>query len=321
MLLVAAFMLAFGLLLAVTVKLWRGDGRTDLRRCPRCWYDMSANEALTCPECGFTARSVIQLRRPRRVAKLWIRGVGVLWVLLLLVLYFLLPGPWTTKVPRPLLAMVLAAAAPPPTPPAAGSPNGLPLPDPILKDSRSAWDRLVWDHQASIALQAWADSVLAGSGPISSRELAQLVPLADQAHNIFAQFGGTAHDEGISITAMRSRLAQARNTATDPSIKLRYEWSLSELQFEGGDYGHRPDFAWEPDAIILQALEHPDAAVRIFGLQRFSRRIHRVVVTPASPMPPGRNLVEAIASSDPDATTRQLARFVLDYTDGFLPRK
>lgn len=321
MLIVAAFMLAFGLLLAVTVKLWRGDGRTDLRRCPRCWYDMSATEALTCPECGFTARSAAQLHRPRRVAKIWLRSVAVLWGLLLLALYFQLPGPWTTKVPRPLLALLLAAAAPPPAPPPAGPAAALPVPNPIFKDSRSPWDRLVWDYQASIALQAWADAVRAGSGPITAAELSRLAPLADQAHRIFAQFGGTSHAEGISITAVRSRLARARNTATDPNVRLRYEWILSELQFEGGDYSHRPDFAWEPDAIILQALQHLDAHVRLFGLDRFSRRIHRIVVTPTSPMPSGRDLVESIATSDTDATTRQRARAVLEYTDGFLPRK
>ncbi|MCC7388044.1 MAG: hypothetical protein IT431_04665 [Phycisphaerales bacterium] len=37
-----------------------------LRRCPRCWYDMSATEGLTCPECGKTARHERRLGRARR---------------------------------------------------------------------------------------------------------------------------------------------------------------------------------------------------------------------------------------------------------------
>lgn len=37
-----------------------------LRRCPRCWYDMSATTGLTCPECGRTAKYERRLLRSRR---------------------------------------------------------------------------------------------------------------------------------------------------------------------------------------------------------------------------------------------------------------
>lgn len=315
---VAALLLAFGLLAVVTLMVWRGDGRTDLRRCPGCWYDMSSATALTCPECGHVVRDVSELRRPRRVATVWMRAVYLAWALLLLIAYFSLPGPWTGKVPRPLLALALAFAAPGPS--AAGAGQGLPTPNAALKNSASPWERLVWDYQASIALEAWADSVLANKGPITADELARLVPLANQAHDIYRQFGSTIHNEGFRLAAFQLRLAKARDASSeDPNISLRYEWVLSEMQFEGGDYSHRPDFAWEPDAIILQALSHPDPTVRLFGVDRFARRVHRVVVAPTSPMPPGRRLIEAIAESDADDTVRQRARTVREYTDGFLP--
>jgi hypothetical protein len=37
-----------------------------LRRCPRCWYDMSATGGLTCPECGQPATDERRLLRSRR---------------------------------------------------------------------------------------------------------------------------------------------------------------------------------------------------------------------------------------------------------------
>lgn len=56
--------------LALTSLVWfgyelRGDGK-NRARCARCWYDMSAASSLTCPECGWTARSLSRLYRSRR---------------------------------------------------------------------------------------------------------------------------------------------------------------------------------------------------------------------------------------------------------------
>jgi hypothetical protein len=44
--------------------LW--DRARERRRCPACWYDMSAGSALQCPECGATPANEAALRRTRR---------------------------------------------------------------------------------------------------------------------------------------------------------------------------------------------------------------------------------------------------------------
>lgn len=48
-----------------------GDRSRGRRRCPRCWYDMSATEGLTCPECGRDAGREGRLFKARR-RKRWI---------------------------------------------------------------------------------------------------------------------------------------------------------------------------------------------------------------------------------------------------------
>lgn len=319
---ITGYILAVVVLTAVTVLVWRGDRRTDLCRCPRCWYDMSGIGALTCPECGHVSRSTAQLYLPRRTGRAWRLGVGVAWLVLIGSVYFSLPGPWTQKVPRPLLSLALAIAAPRPVPASTGTAMDLPVPNAAFKGSQSAWERLVWDYQVLIALEDWADAVLANRGPITSEELSRLAPLAEQAHALYRQFGGlTANDSRISKRE-KNRIAQALSgAANDPMLALRYTWVLSEMQFDGGDYSHRSDFAFEPDAIILQALTHSDPKVRVFGIHRFGRRVHRVVMAPASPMPPGRDLIEEIARSDPDPAAREQARIILNYCDVFLRKR
>jgi hypothetical protein len=42
------------------------DRARGCRRCPKCWYDMSGTDSLTCPECGHTVRRPRSLRKTRR---------------------------------------------------------------------------------------------------------------------------------------------------------------------------------------------------------------------------------------------------------------
>lgn len=71
---------AFGLVLCAWA--WRGDRSRGRRRCPKCWYDMSATlsgrdrvaeTALVCPECGHDAVIERRLYRPRR-------RTGAIWL-------------------------------------------------------------------------------------------------------------------------------------------------------------------------------------------------------------------------------------------------
>jgi len=59
---------------ALAVWAWRGDRSRGRRRCPKCWYDMSAagkgSAGLVCPECGHDAGSVRRLYLPRRRRRL-----------------------------------------------------------------------------------------------------------------------------------------------------------------------------------------------------------------------------------------------------------
>lgn len=307
---------------AVTIKAWWGDGRTDLRRCPRCWYDMSATETKLCPECGHTAKGESDLHRRRSSRRVCRAGVVILCVLALAGVLVAMPGPWTNKVPRPLMRLLLSVAASPPAPPTARPGSGLPVPVAALKASKSAWDRLVWQHQVSIAFRAWADGVQATQGPITDAELARLVPLAEEAHALFAETGGLLSIEAWGHEGEIERMVARRTAAAGNADRLlRAEWTLAELQYIGSGYSWRPDFARVPDAIIQQALAHTDARVRLFGLDRFGRRVHQVVMEPASPMPIGREKVETMATGDADPAVRKRAADLVAYMSGFLPKK
>ncbi len=58
--------------------LW-GDRARGVRRCPRCWHDLSGTPSMVCGECGFTASSEPQLHRARRRWSL--AGAGLLLML------------------------------------------------------------------------------------------------------------------------------------------------------------------------------------------------------------------------------------------------
>lgn len=312
---------AFLILAVITIKAWWGDGRTDLRRCPRCWYDLSATTSKQCSECGHEARresELFQRRGSRRIARIGLIGMGALMIALFANLS---PGPWTVVTPRPLMKLLLAIAATDPAPPPGGPGSGLPVPDATLKSSKSAWDRLVWQHQTSIAFQAWAQALQAGTGPITDAELTRLIPLADEAHALFAQTGGLFAIESWGCDAVIAEMVARRAAASGkPDRLLRAQWTLAELQYIGAGYSWRPDFERIPDAIIEQALAHADPKVRLFGIDRFGRRMHQVVMEPTSPMPPGRERVESMATTDSDAAVRKRASDLTAYMDGFIPR-
>jgi hypothetical protein len=89
---------AAGLLLVAWALLWdRSRGR---RRCPNCWYDLSATAGLHCSECGHEARHERQLFRTRRQWN-W-AAIGVVIML----------AAWTTGSWQPVKRDGWAAAFP-----------------------------------------------------------------------------------------------------------------------------------------------------------------------------------------------------------------
>lgn len=62
----AAILGALGLYLFIRYLI--GDRSKGRRRCPKCWYDMSATPGRTCPECGRTPKREFHLFRARRRA-------------------------------------------------------------------------------------------------------------------------------------------------------------------------------------------------------------------------------------------------------------
>lgn len=76
--------------IALVLLVWalfldRSRGR---RRCPKCWYDMSGTDALTCSECGKTVKHEKKLHKTRR-RKRW----AVLAIIMLAGSYMLWSGP------------------------------------------------------------------------------------------------------------------------------------------------------------------------------------------------------------------------------------
>ncbi len=74
-------------MLALVLALWAmfWDRPRGRRRCPKCWYDMTASPGMRCSECGYEASSVWHLLKTRRMWRWLVAGVvaaGVGYVLL-----------------------------------------------------------------------------------------------------------------------------------------------------------------------------------------------------------------------------------------------
>lgn len=93
----------------LTALVIAGDPSRGRRRCPRCWYDMSATPGLTCPECGRAAKGERRLRRTRRPWR-WALAAAGAWTMAAACAAMprLLDGGWPRYVP----AVALAAAWP-----------------------------------------------------------------------------------------------------------------------------------------------------------------------------------------------------------------
>ncbi len=294
-----------------------GDGRTDLRRCPRCWYDMAAVAGMRCPECGTLSAAESALFEPM-VNRVRARGMlAVTAVFIAGTVWTLWPVHWTQKVPRQVLLAMLWAAVPEVP---AQSPGGLPGTTQALRDSRDPWERMVWRYQNRRAFEAWEARVLASTGPITDAELAVLVPLTDHARE--AWLFSRRDDESWMNASTKARIARKRAAAivavpNDPNLILRLEWTMAELQFAGGGNSHRDDWVQVPDELIKRALAHPDPAVRSWGVSTYQLLAFLRVMERTRTIPDLRDVVESIAAGDPDPDVRKQADRAIEYIDRF----
>ncbi len=309
-------------LMGIMVRARAGDRRTDLRRCPKCWYDMPDSDSMKCPECGFTASSKLQFFQPRRYTTTFRIAATSFAVVFGVCIWTLIPGRWTNKVPRPVLRLALTMVEPYSAADLSTPQPTLSLPNPAFQTSSSSWERALWLHEANQCFRQWGEAVQSNTGPITDAELATLVPLANQANAIFVKTGGLSNSEGWLSDGARDDLAATRRALNaDPQTPQthlqRIEWALSELQYFGGDYTHRPDWAATPDAIIVQALNHPSPQVRIFGLDRAGKRSQQTLIVKGAAVPPVIDQIKTMAASDPDPSVRKRAADLKSYIEAF----
>lgn len=93
------------LTLAIVVISWSWAGRRSAgkERCPRCMYDVSAVDSLTCPECGFVAETPAMWHKPRKRKRGIVAG-GLLTVLAVAMIALPFVGyGWRNLVPTSVL--------------------------------------------------------------------------------------------------------------------------------------------------------------------------------------------------------------------------
>lgn len=305
------------LVTAAGFALWarRGDRRTDLRRCPRCWYDMSGVKGLHCPECGATGTGEASLHHSRRRQGYRISTACVA-VLAAATVWGAVPLPWTHKVPTPILGAILDIREWTLRRPGAGV-SGIPPATAHFQGSRDPWQRAIWQHELARGLRAWMDTVLANDGPITDAELARLAPLAIDAHALYMAGGSTrATEYWFAEDVTRTLVARRGLARGDQELLLRLEWALAELQYDGQIPGRRETFALLPESLLRRALAHADPAVRLFGVLHFGRRAHLAQLHPEIPLPALEEDVRALCV-DPDAKVRAGAAMVIRYIDNF----
>lgn len=309
-----------GVWVCIMLMLWarRGDGRRDLRRCPRCWYSMDGQAGLKCPECGREARIEAELYQPRGRRGVF-RAAAALMVLTIAVwIWVALPEPWTNRIPRFALRLALNTVQPYRGVPTTQAEIDQNAPRTVWQNSSKAWERALWQQQVRHCMQQWADAVLETSGPITPEELPRLVDLAELAHTSYVQTGGLAHGQGWIADEVKERIAKVRLNSNDPSVKMRTEWILAELQYVGADYSHRLDWGMVPGDVLRLCLTHSDPAVRLYGADRTGRAAQLSLVSKGRlAFPAVGDLVRRAAASDPDPGVQRRAKDVVSYMEAF----
>jgi hypothetical protein len=275
-----------------------GDRSRGRRRCPKCWYDMSATPGLVCPECGGDARREGRLHLSRRRAR-WVAAS-----LLPLAAGMLVYGAWLSQQSRwaqsvPTAVLSLASAWSDQSEELSwetldrfGRPPGTP-------NAPAGWERWVQTQVSRLALRARSkpDVVLMHADLLAKLErddrdvVARVTPLAGDADPRVAR-------RAVALLAMMRADPEAREAAlvggtghADVNARDRALWALRVHKSE------HPGGA-APAAIVALAAGPPaqTPALGVLGLYDASEA--------------SRAALEG-AMTHPDARTRAVAAAAL----------
>lgn len=325
--------LFFGIvaLLVISALAWRGDARENLRRCSNCFYDMSTLDTLTCPECGKVHRSAYQLRQPKRRKRLARASLAAAAALAITLLFQIRVADWTSFVPRPVMRILLqifVEPAPVDAPPViSGSSNWitpadtgpLSMPDVTLRGSRRTWDRFVYHRQVAITIEQWTELALTPRRGRTLQEIKALIPAANEVRQAFQEWGGSTGTQGWPVQDAKNRLirraaAMKANLSPLAAGEVEFDvgqWVLSEVQFHGADYRHRPDWAPPPTALLVACLRSDDAVLQSFAIRRIDAYVRDRALIAAE--------VRALAARSQDPTIVSQAGSLMLWIEAFSP--
>jgi hypothetical protein len=301
-------------LLAIGLWAWWGDGRTDLRRCPNCSYDMLFVQGLRCPECGKVVKGAFRLYLPQRRMRLFRVCIAGFAILAPIGIWNAVPLPWTSKLPRVMMRKVVAMTADQPL-----SPAGLPTANAAYENSPSAWERLLWQHQFRLRLDACYGHVMANSGPVGDEEMVTLAPMLEEVRLAVSNLApGEARDTWM-IREFGKQLqaayveAQAADELSSKTVRLAWMLSTITMFHEAMSHKQLESAVLMPDSLIEQAMRHSDARVRAYGVRRFSDRVQAFAFESPTRPPDLFALLQKMAKDDPDASVRSFASVAVTY--------
>jgi hypothetical protein len=249
----------------------RRDG--TLRRCPKCWYDMTATGGLTCPECGKTAKHERRLACARRRRR-WVLVSALAITLGAAAIAYphSRAGVWVRWLPDTAIILLIPRTESPwPIQEMERRQRVLkPRYDPSLPEPMWDWQRRML---ASACIQVIEDQSRVADGELAWRLLSARAPLTTQViDTMIDRFGrDDLTDQVHSMCLLRDRLtdlSQAELKRARTSIESLQEsgalgeWSEgalevldAELATHGSDF-RRKRLEWaeqvelSPDAIL-----------------------------------------------------------------------
>lgn len=261
------------------------------KRCPQCRYNLAVSATQRCSECGYAwTTSEELLRRPRRK---WRIIIGSILLTLALLLPLFTAKHWTERLSHSILLHALDTFVEEP-PASLGS--ALPAPDPALMHSNDRWERLVWQKQTARALERFLARVEQSNGTLDA--VHALLPMAEEANDLFTQFGGTRWADAFPVHEVVNR-ARERAAEIDAGFELPLgTWAAAELQhLTDATIQQRQNWLAPPLEVLEPLARSRDYAAREYALRRLA-----LIDDPAA-----SRLIEAMVHDPDEILARQAA--------------